>query len=262
MTGERKSDVIRTGNETAVLRSPNARRLSAAVLLGAAALLGFGSWYAAPTSPHERAMNSVCKLVTGPESGGTGFVFYEDEQNLWVFTAGHLVYRTTECDLYFYMTHEPTGPIRGRVVAVGYNHAEETADPEVIDVALVRVSKQEFGDGPLPPTARLAPLGTQVKLQEPIFSVGCPNLTWPTAWFGRVAFLNERSFWFEPNPLPGRSGSPIFNHDGQYVVGLIVWNGPLQGRAISSEALYQFLYSRNLMELTRPPKPRTPDAAV
>lgn len=201
-------------------------------------------------SLHEKAMDCVCRVVLEPNHGGTGFVFFNDGVDLWIMTAGHIVNRTNACDLYFYASHDAIGPLRGRIVAVSYNHAEQNGDSDVKDVALVCVPVSRFEIDTLPPAAKLAPPKTRLKSRDVIFSVGCPNLKWPTSWYGRAVIVEERSFWFKPNPMPGRSGSPIFDREGRHVLGMIIWSGPIYGRAVTSDELYKILVSRNLVQLT------------
>lgn len=189
------------------------------------------------------AMQCVCKIMPADDHssrvGGSGFVFRDDEIDYWILTAGHVLGNSRKCDVYFYVDGEESLPIHGRVAEVNYNRSQETGNSRLRDLGIVKVRKSLLKGQPAPKVARLAPPGTVLRSYDAIFSVGCADLNWPTAWLGKVQAPAGESFHFAPKPAKGRSGSPIFDKDGQHVIGVIVWLETYSGRAISVNGIYE-----------------------
>lgn len=198
-------------------------------------------WAGTARAAMSDAMQAVCKIVrpvAGQNIGGTGFVFREDEKCLWIMTAAHVLggYRT--CQVRFYVGGEESLPVWGAVVQVSYNRAHATNQLVGIrDLAIIKVARSSVAYLE-PAVARLASPQTLVNHLDTIFSVGCPDMRWPSAWLGQVYGEASDTFLFGPNPIPGRSGSPIFDKDGEHVIGVIIWYGNATGRAISISGIY------------------------
>ena len=189
------------------------------------------------------AMQCVCKIVPteggNARLGGTGFVFRDDEIDYWVLTAGHVVAESRKCYVYFYVGGEESLPIHGRVTEVSYNRTQSFSDSQLRDLGIVKVRKTLLKGMPQPKVAKLAPQCTMLKSYDVVFSVGCADLNWPTAWLGHVQAQANDTFHFVPKPAQGRSGSPIFDKDGKHVIGVVVWRELYHGRAISTDGIYE-----------------------
>ena len=66
-----------------------------------------------------------------------------------------------------------------------------------------------------------------------MFSLGSPNLRWPSAFLGSVNYSLPERFFFNPDVIGGRSGSPVYDKDCTMVIGVIIWSTHEGGCAIS-----------------------------
>lgn len=95
------------------------------------------------------------------------------------------------------------------------------------DVAVLRVKKSDLG-GPLPviPTA---PKGwvERVVAGDKVFTVGCQSGQTPRARCGNVVKHENGLIWYEPESIPGDSGSAVYMQDSEtgawYAVGRTAW---------------------------------------
>jgi hypothetical protein len=91
------------------------------------------------------------------------------------------------------------------------------------DVAIVSVDAEVFGRQ-LPGVIPLAPPDYILEPKQTVFSVGCANGRWATAWKGNVIGYDasvDKDVMFNPTPADGRSGSAIFDEHGTKIVALL-----------------------------------------
>ena len=73
---------------------------------------------------------------------------------------------------------------------------------------------------------------------DTIFSVGCPNLNWPSMFMGNCILDFEDMFVFGPEVIAGRSGSPMLDRQGR-VVGMIIWQGQKCSIAVTASRMIE-----------------------
>jgi len=189
-------------------------------------------------------------------SGGSGVVYKEDDTHLFLLTAAHIMPEKKD------MVVEKDGPKiefdRTKITAQFFTNGFSSPEIEAKllwshlrgssiynDMAELSVKKSDLGRYPLPKPIPLAEKTKGVRYKDRIMSCGCPNLSWPTAWFGHVSEtpFSVNVFKFIPPPIGGRSGSAIFNMDGTKVIGIIIWksSGSGGGTAISPYGIHRQL---------------------
>jgi len=179
---------------------------------------------------------SVCRV----SNVGSGVVFAEDKDSVWVMTAGHVVTDPKgKLDKKIFVTFFTTGKQSHDMKAekLWLNYKVKTTS----DIAFLKVKKTEFKGYPVPEPIVIAPKDTKLKSGQGIFSCGCPKAMWPTAFKGHVVGTKYDRFTFIPQPLGGRSGSAVVTEDG--IVGIIIWKtvgGKARyGTAISLAKIYE-----------------------
>lgn len=183
-------------------------------------------------------MSCVVRVVC--DSGqGSGVVFDDDEYDLLVLTAGHVVKSASVVHLYGYVNGHQTPAAVGYVVWCDLNGMKHDFDT-IDDLALIRVPKSAFSRGDLPSIKRLAAANSVLADKSSIFSVGCPTGNWPSGFLGHVTSQRRRLFWFVPNIVVGRSGSPVFDQSGEVVLGIVIWYNDATGvsTAVSFRAIH------------------------
>jgi hypothetical protein len=108
-----------------------------------------------------------------------------------------------------------------------------------IDAAVIAIGESQFG-GLLPPAIPLATRDYQVQPGQTLCSVGCAGGAWSTGWKGHALDYAGDDLRFVPAPASGRSGSALFDAEGERIVGVVrartLDNG--QGIAVSVQSLY------------------------
>jgi S1-C subfamily serine protease len=172
----------------------------------------------------EKTMSSVAKIET-TTGVGTGVVIDENEDNFYVLTAAHVLGEAEDCEMYFYVNGEQSAEkFPGKVVWKDHQETPATAKfDKVKDLAYVKVAKIDLTGTPYPTVKKLAKRGSGLKPKDKLFSVGCPNGNWPSGFMGHAIKTDSNVLWFKPNIIPGRSGSPIFDKNGEVVVGIVIW---------------------------------------
>jgi hypothetical protein len=160
----------------------------------------------------EDVIKATCRITAPGGNVGTGVATEVTGEYVGVLTNAHVVanHATVQCQ--FYREGFESQPVTASVAA-----RTRTND---VDAALVVVRRSVFADYS-PPAVKLAPMSYVVAPGEKIASVGCANGSWPTAWIGHaVGYDQNAHLIFRPAPADGRSGSAVFNTDGD-LVGLI-----------------------------------------
>ncbi|GAI86546.1 unnamed protein product, partial [marine sediment metagenome] len=149
-----------------------------------------------------------------------------------VLTARHCV-RNFAVTCEFFLGSEFAVAAKGRVVAVSRNR----------DLAAVLIPASEFA-GRFPSAVPVADMPPEIGAK--IHTIGCPRGAKPTALAGQVlGYPSPRDMTFSPAPVSGRSGSAIFDAEGDEIVGILTkrrWTGgmPVHGLAESTTAIDGF----------------------
>ena len=189
------------------------------------------------------AYNSVCTIHVELEegwSGGTGFVYEEDKDYYFVMTAGHVVDGCIQkfCLLNFFDSGKALESVKGEIFKVDFVRTETINDDiEIRDIAVLKVAKKDLKDFS-PKVIPLAPADKNMAEDEKVFSLGCPDLRWPSAFLGRISRAISERYYFKPNVIGGRSGSPVYNEDCTMVIGVVIWTTPDGGVAISPYGIH------------------------
>lgn len=180
-------------------------------------------------------LNSTCLV----NNWGTGSVFAEDKTHYWIITAGHCVVDEDseplfEQDVVFFHDGTKSDKIKSELVwhVLEKNimfsngmYKEWVTDKEITkDLALLKIKKSDLKNYPAPETTPIANLNEKIKKNQIVVSSGCPNGGWPTAFKARVYQVNDHVFKFSPFPKRGRSGSGIYDEDGERLLGVVVAN--------------------------------------
>ncbi len=180
----------------------------------------------------QECKSSVCRTST-VNAVGSG-VCYGRAANgdVLVLTARHCVrnFRVT-CE--FFLGTEYAVAAKGRVVAVSSNR----------DLAAIRIPAEQFR-GRFPASVPVADMPPEIG--ERIHTIGCSRGRNPTALAGSVLdYPTPRDMAFSPAPANGRSGSAVFDSEGDSIVGILtnrrrVSGSPVHGLAESTEAISGF----------------------
>lgn len=190
------------------------------------------------------AHDATCKIANSsfidPQSGkrgtstGTGVVFEQSQGSVFVLTNAHVVKGAELVECCFWLRGHMSIPLAGRVLV--------RVDELQTDAAIVVVPEISFG-GNLPAIVRVAPRGTRLIPGQTIFSVGCARGAWATGFMGHVRSANADELKFWPPPQNGRSGSAIFDAEGNQIIGLLHARtmDDSEGIAVGLERLYEKL---------------------
>ena len=176
-----------------------------------------------------RAIESVCRVTSRGNVGdsvGTGFVFSEDSESIYIQTNAHIAGNRrlrTSCEFWHQGRKSPSVPAKLIWHAL--------YDEYDIDVAILRVAKSEFQGHHIP-----RPVDVEIGTSRPgdeIVSVGCARGAWPSLWWGHARTpRNANVIEARPPSAGGRSGSPIFNKSGTKILGVVTWRSDERGTTI------------------------------
>lgn len=175
----------------------------------AAMIVALALWAASASAAMEDCIDAACRISHG-NSLGTGVVFERSDGFVYVLTNAHVVGRSPSVRCEFWRHGHQSVPLQGRVIARS----------DAADAAIVAVPESAFG-GVLPAVVPLASRDYTLKAGQTVTSVGCSRGTWPTAWKGHVLGYADGDVHFVPPPAEGRSGSAVFDVDGERIVALI-----------------------------------------
>jgi len=164
---------------------------------------------------------------------GTGIVFSEDNSDYWILTAAHCVLdekgKKEPVYLYFYHNGHRSKPVVGKIVWFKYKKGTTN------DLAILKCSKKSLGKYPPPKTIPLA-LKNEIRTNLAVSSCGCAGSAWPTAWIGNVESIGSDRLKIVPKPKAGRSGSGVFDREGNHILGIIIWQ---DGTSINLDKIYE-----------------------
>lgn len=155
-------------------------------------------------------MDATCRITVPGGGRGTGCVFEINHELVYVLTAGHVVGEAQNVQCEFWRQGHQSQPLAGRV----------TARSVQADAAVVAVAQSAFG-GALPAAVPLAPRDYVIRPGETLTSVGCANGGWSTGWKGHALKQDADELRFVPTPANGRSGSAIFDAEGQHILAIV-----------------------------------------
>jgi len=155
-------------------------------------------------------VDAACRITTPDGSRGTGCVFEIQGGMVYLLTAAHVVGQSPAVECEFWCQGHQSRPLGGRV----------TARSTAADAAIVALPESAFA-GRLPAAVPLAPRGYTLRPGQTLASVGCANGGWSTAWKGHALDCRDDELRFVPVPANGRSGSALFDADGQHLVGVV-----------------------------------------
>lgn len=190
-----------------------------------------------------RCKNATCRVIRDTlvykdkrfkkgVGSGTGTAIREDDDYVYVITAGHVVAKEKFVDVYFFHDKKVSEAIEAQVLWNRFNY-EFTEE----DLCMLRVAKEDFGDFPLPTIIPLMEKGTKIDREEPIISVGCPLGFAASNWTGRTVAHLDDLIPFVPGPLKGRSGAAICDVEAKSVLGVMVRRYETIGVAISADKI-------------------------
>ncbi|MDD4888289.1 MAG: trypsin-like peptidase domain-containing protein [Phycisphaerae bacterium] len=197
--------------------------IAAAILVAAAACPVTGTM--------SDCIDATCR-ITAPDGGrGTGCVFERSQGAVYVLTAAHVVGNARRVECEFWRQGHQSAPLPGVVVLRVAN--------DQTDAAVIAVDQSHFG-GALPPAIPLAPRDFVVGAGQTLTSVGCAGGAWSTGWKGHALGYDGGDLCFVPAPAMGRSGSALFDAEGERIVGVVRARtlNSRQGIASSVQSLY------------------------
>jgi hypothetical protein len=177
-------------------------------------------------------IDATCRITTPDGSRGTGCVFEISQGCVFVLTAAHVVGNSSTVQCEFWRDGHQSQPIPAQVTA--------RVSDDLCDAAVISLDQAQFG-GVLPRAVPVASPDCVLGPGETVTSVGCANGAWSTGWKGHVLGYEGVDMHFVPTPANGRSGSAIFDANGERIVGLLRarTGNNSEGIATSVQSLYQ-----------------------
>tara|TARA_Y100000004_G_scaffold124830_1_gene140412 strand:- start:1309 stop:1956 length:648 start_codon:yes stop_codon:yes gene_type:complete len=169
----------------------------------------------------EEVGDATCRISTGVSSG-TGIIFKEDEDELFILTAAHVLLDDKgSAQLNLSVKLYNSGKISHAIPA--YNVFAHYMPKTTLDIAVIKIRKADLLSYPKPDVIPLAEKDYEIKEGDIILSFGCPQGFWPSGWKGNVVIAEQGRTVVRPYAIPGRSGSGIFDKEGTKVIGIIIW---------------------------------------
>lgn len=194
------------------------------LLLAALSVLTIASQYAS-AAEFRRAVATLddvhaasCRVnVSGARGSGT-FIGCDGGQ-AYILTNYHVVTNASSASVDFWSNGDQVN-LRGRVV---WRYYDENMPA---DFALIAVDADELEAKVDPPFVALGGKDARPGDNSFIISAGAPKGRFVQSWRGRVVdYYNGSTALFQPPPVPGQSGSGIFEVvDGElFLVGVLTW---------------------------------------
>jgi len=166
---------------------------------------------------------------------GSGTLIYQDKERIYILTAGHCTDEHKRLHVIFFNKGIPSPAMEAELVVQKY--VKGTVD----DLAIISVEKKLFKDYPIPKAMSLGAKEEKITFGRRIISCGTPGGRWPTAFIGSLGPDYGNAFLFMPKPIKGRSGSGIFDEDGEKILGIIIAQRGEIGLAVSIKNIYRLL---------------------
>lgn len=196
-----------------------------AVLVSIALAIAAGHAAAAAPSPPDNAIALVHAPSSSAISYGTAWCYAcRPDADYWI-SCSHVVRDAdpTRLGLTRWVDGAQTPLVAAHLCYL-------TARFDDIDVAVL--STQPCPDPRLAPTPlNISRIDSSIN-NERIATIGCPAAQWPSLVTGRLMRPGDATIATTPEPLQGRSGSPILDVEGR-VLGLLTWQDDQSHQAIS-----------------------------
>lgn len=189
--------------------------------------------------PLDDIQDSTClinlKDSSGEEWMATGWVVDEDPLYYYIMSAGHLfshVTTTPEKTHYIgalFYKNAQSKYYKLEYVAHIFDHENNHED-----LSLMRLLKEDYPFKLKSLQLAKAP----PRLSEEVLTHGCPGGQYPSLQFGFIHAVEENGFWYVPEPMGGRSGSPVLNRSGTKIYGLVLMS---DGYAVNVNRIRTFL---------------------
>jgi len=195
---------------------------------------------------HEISWMSCCRIQSG-DGVGTGFVYGEDKEYVWVMTAGHVANAPgnsvgTKVGINFYCetkkgnadlswTNELRPPLhwvkshmmRGEIIwIIDYSDRHPFRDDVFKDLAIIKLAKKDFKEYPLPVIAKFADPDSKPHFNQQVLTTGCEAAWTPTTLYGYIKSTKSKTFAMLPSTAKGRSGSAVFDVKTKKIIGIIL----------------------------------------
>tara|TARA_Y100001938_G_scaffold140883_1_gene209762 strand:+ start:7393 stop:8016 length:624 start_codon:yes stop_codon:yes gene_type:complete len=178
--------------------------------------------------------NATCKVYSN-DGTGSGVVFLENKTHYFVLTAAHVVYSSdgsldANIELEFFIDGFKSKKINS-VVDYALLLGGST-----VDIAVLKFKKEELGKYPKP---NVIPIdgSFDTKTNDIVLTYGCPQGRWPSGQKGHVVYYHPNRLIVTPNPIGGRSGSGVFDKNGEKIIGIIIWKDGTSVPAAKIKAL-------------------------
>lgn len=188
----------------------------------------------------------------------TGIVYKEDDEYIYILSAGHCASHTKVVNVQLYTNPEPSDWVESDVLFATYiTHTTE-------DISVIRSKKSNFGKYPIPKPISLAKNFSTIRKNDEIFSCGCSDGNWPTLFRGFIETVTDVEINIHPSVINGRSGSGLFNKNGEIIGIVVMTNGECVSLDYINRLIPDFLdmneielppYSLNINEIELPPRP-------
>ncbi len=198
-------------------------------------------------------LNATCRVMVKKSEGdlwggGSGIVYKQDDQFIYILTAGHVLKDKFICILHFFVNGEQYPSIiafKHQCIydppSSGVSNISDLMLSGNKDFAIVKAPIAQFGNKKIPIPIPLANKDLDLLSGGRIMSSGSSRGEWPTAFLGRIDDSKSLGFFFKPKPNKGRSGSVICDASGTYVIGIVLWKLPKVGYGINHKQIHKFI---------------------
>lgn len=167
------------------------------------------------------SFDAVCRITysdnAASKSYGSGAVFCETTEALWILTNKHVVGDRKVVAVEFWCDGHLSLPLQGTVIWESFSSGRR-------DLAVVAVDGRAFAGTARPRPIPLAPRNTPPPtVGQEIRTTGCALGAWSTSYAGHATRTHGSVIEFLPPPADGRSGSPLLSADGQQIIGVVTW---------------------------------------
>ena len=186
---------------------------------------------------HDATCRVMTSITAGERALGTGCVYAKHEGYFFAITNAHVVGSKQTVYCQFWKDGHESKPLPARVVR------RVSTETPTCDLAVLAIEESAFGGYP-PKVIPLAPPNRVMQKGETVTSAGCAKGAWATSWKGHVIGYSEDRLLFLPPPAGGRSGSAVFDAEGEQIVGLLFARagGNSHGLACSVRAIWPHLF--------------------
>lgn len=174
--------------------------------------------------------DAVFAAVRLPSHGASGTVIHTEQGKSYILSCAHAF----------------EGASKSKPIVIDIP-AVQPGPPKTVAIKLIKLDYQsdlaliEFGDGPLPNIALVAPVGHRLSGQ--FLSAGYDSMKWPMTKASARMIRDDGSYiWTYEKPWHGRSGGPLL--DGDYLIGVChgYTTGPSgAGMYVSMQRVHLFL---------------------